>query len=145
MFSFACVFSLTLQVALPQSLGYSHLVGLVAIQANCRDEDRAVVTGTRNVLRSLGGVTGIALSTAVYNAVIKTELQRTVPSWLRTDVLDGAWEIGEVGTEAYQSDILDARMKGFRAVFIIQVPLMALCLLASLLVADIVLKDDVEN
>jgi MFS family permease len=120
-------------------------VGLVALQANSKDEDRAVATGTRNVLRSLGGVVGIAVSTAAYFAVLGAALRQTVPSSLRERVLDGTWRIGEKGTEEFQSDILDARMHGFRIVFIIAVPLMALCLLASLFVADLVLKGDAKK
>lgn len=119
--------------------------GLVALQANSKDEDRAIVTGSRNVLRSLGGVAGIAVSTAISYAVTDTALQRSVPSSLRESVLNGTWNLGDVGTEAFQSDILEARMKGYRAVFIMQVPLMALCLLVSLFVADMALKDDAER
>lgn len=117
-------------------------LGLVALQANSRDEDRAVVTGTRNVLRSLGGVVGVAVSTAAQYAVTDNALQRTVPDSLRARVMDGTWRINEEGTEAYESDILDARMKGFQIVFIILVPLMGLCLLASLFIADLELKGD---
>lgn len=119
--------------------------GLVALQANSTDEDRAVATGTRNVFRSLGGVVGIAVSTATYYAVLSNALGEAVPDWVRDAVLDGTWRIGDPGTSEYESDILDARMEGFRAVFIMSVPLMALCLIASLLVADIILKGDNDN
>ncbi|KAJ4108658.1 hypothetical protein NW768_012190 [Fusarium equiseti] len=69
-------------------------------------------------------------------------LRNAVPDWVRDDVLDGTWRIGHSGTSEYERDILNARMKGFQAVFIMSVPLMAVCLTASLLVADIVLKGD---
>jgi hypothetical protein len=120
-------------------------VGLVALQANSRDEDRAVVTGTRNVLRSLGGVVGVAVSTAAQYAVSDNALRGTVPDSLRARVMDGTWHIGEIGTEDYESDIIDARMKGFQTVFIILVPLMGLCLLASLFIADLELKGDAKK
>ncbi|KAI6773901.1 hypothetical protein HG531_000750 [Fusarium graminearum] len=126
-------------------VGWVHQPGLVALQANSTDEDRAVATGTRNVFRSLGGVVGIAVSTATYYAVLSKALGEAVPDWVRDAVLDGTWRIGDPGTSEYESDILDARMEGFRAVFIMSVPLMALCLIASLLVADIILKDDNDN
>lgn len=118
--------------------------GLVALQANAANEDRAVATGTRNVFRSLGGVVGIAVSTAVYYAVLQNALQQNndIPEWLRDRVLDGTWSTNDPATKDYESAILSARMQGFRVIFIITVPLMALCLGASFLVDDIVLKGD---
>ncbi|KAM0358869.1 hypothetical protein HYE67_011220 [Fusarium culmorum] len=76
-------------------IGWVHQPGLVALQANSADEDRAVATGTRNVFRSLGGVVGIAVSTAVHYAVLDKALQtdNTIPEWLRGSVLDGAWSV----------------------------------------------------
>ncbi|RGP70081.1 hypothetical protein FSPOR_4193 [Fusarium sporotrichioides] len=126
-------------------IGWVHQPGLVALQANSADEDRAVATGTRNVFRSLGGVVGIAVSTAVYYAVLDKALRTndTIPDWLRDSVLDGTWSIEDPGPEQFVSAILNARMQGFRVIFIITVPLMALCLGASFLVDDIILKGDV--
>ena len=112
------------------------------MQANSTDQDRAVATGTRNVFRSLGGVVGIAVSTATYYAVMSKSLGKSVPDWVRHNVLDGTWRIGDSDTSEYEWVILDARMKGFRAVFIMSVPLMAVCLTDSLLVADVILKGD---
>jgi hypothetical protein len=119
-----------------------YTAGLVALQANSTDQDRAVATGTRNVFRSLGGVVGIAVSTATSYAVMSKALGKAVPDWVRDDVLDGSWRISKSGTNEYDRDILNARMQGFRAVFIMSVPLMAVCLIVSLLVADIILKGD---
>lgn len=119
--------------------------GLVALQANSKDEDRAVATGTRNVLRSLGGVVGVAVSTAAQYAASDKAMQGKVPDSLRARVLDGTWRVGEKGTERFENDIMDARMEGYRVVFIMLVPLMGLCLLASFFVADVVLKGDVKK
>lgn len=118
--------------------------GLVALQANSADEDRAVATGTRNVFRSLGGVVGIAVSTAVYYAVLENNLRQNnnIPDWLRDSVLDGTWPVNDPSITEYKSAILNARMQGFRVIFIMTVPLMALCLGASFLVDDIILKGD---
>lgn len=118
--------------------------GLVALQANSADEDRAVATGTRNVFRSLGGVVGIAVSTAAYYATLNKALSKSsvLPEWLRKCVLDDTWAIGDSNTAEFESAIINARMQGFRVIFITTIPLMALCLLASLLIDDIVLKGD---
>jgi len=117
----------------------------VALQANCKDEDRAVVTGTRNVLRSLGGVAGVAVSTAAYHSVMASALADSVPEALRKSVLDGAWRPGDAGSEHYESGILGARMEGFRTVFIMQIPLMVICFLGSWFVADLVLQGDAKK
>ncbi|RFN46174.1 hypothetical protein FIE12Z_9592 [Fusarium flagelliforme] len=128
-------------------LGWVHQPGLVALQANSANEDRAVATGTRNVFRSLGGVVGIAVSTAVYYAVLQNALQQndTIPEWVRVGVLDGTWSANDPSTKDYEGAILNARMQGFRVIFIITVPLLALCLGASFLVNDIILKGDIAQ
>ncbi|KAL5584460.1 hypothetical protein FOVSG1_013849 [Fusarium oxysporum f. sp. vasinfectum] len=125
-------------------IGWVHQPGLVALQANSADEDRAVATGTRNVFRSLGGVVGIAVSTPAYYATLSKALSQTseVPEWLRDRVLDGTWAVGDPNTPEFESAIIDARMQGFRVIFITTIPLMALCLLASFFVDDILLKGD---
>ncbi|CAJ2514202.1 Uu.00g023210.m01.CDS01 [Anthostomella pinea] len=125
-------------------VGWVHQPGLVAQQANSRDQDRAVVTSTRNVLRSLGGVLGVAVSTAAYYAVLDRNLRGKVPDSLRTQVLSGTWRLGDRTTEVYQPAILDARMNGFKFVFAISVPLMALCLLAVFFVDDLELQGDAK-
>ncbi|KAF5609437.1 major facilitator superfamily transporter [Fusarium subglutinans] len=125
-------------------IGWVHQPGLVALQANSADEDRAVATGTRNVFRSLGGVVGTAVSTAAYYATLNKALSQAsaVPKWLHDRVLDGTWVVGDPKTAKFEGAIIDARMQGFRVIFITTIPLMALCLLSSFLVDDIVLKGD---
>lgn len=100
------------------------------------------MTGTRNVLRSLGGVAGVAVSTAAYHSVMASALGKTVPEPLRKSVLDGTWHPGDEGSDQWESDILGARMEGFRVVFIMQIPLMVVCLIGCLFIADVVLRGD---
>ncbi|KAI0814557.1 MFS general substrate transporter [Xylaria sp. FL0064] len=126
-------------------VGWVHQPGLVALQANSREQDRAVATGTRNVLRSLGGVVGIAISSAAQYAVMGEALRRTVPGWLCKRVLQGAWRAGDQDTMSYEPYIQHARLEGFRVIFTIQVPLIALCFLTSFLVADVRLKGDAKS
>ena len=87
-----------------------------------------MATSTRNLMRMLGAVTGLAVSTAVQFAVTQSAL----PS-------DGSVLSSGAGT----SDALaDAKMKGVRAVFIIMVPLIALCGVSCFFVPNIVLEGD---
>lgn len=101
-----------------------------------------MATSTRNLLRSLGAVSGVAVSTAIQYAVIDADLRGRIPETVLRQVLDGSWSIGASGTEAYQPLTLDAKMKGYRVVFITLVPLMCVCLSGKFLVADIVLQGD---
>lgn len=116
----------------------------MAVQALSRPEDRAVATSTRNLLRCLGSVFGVAISTAVQNTATQGALRDTVPSDLLSEVPEGNWSISDSSAE-YRSQILDAKMKGFRVVFIILIPLMCLCFVGNFFVADTVLKSDVEK
>ncbi|KAF1839543.1 MFS general substrate transporter [Decorospora gaudefroyi] len=125
-------------------VGLVHQPGLVALQALSQPEDRAVATSTRNLLRSLGGVTGVAVSTALQYGVSKVAVSAQVPTELATAVMEGRWRPGGSTTAGQEANILDARMKGFQAVFAMLVPLMALCLLGSFFVSDEILNGD-EN
>lgn len=118
--------------------GYVHQPGLVAIQALSTPEDRAVATSTRNLLRSLGGVTGVAVSTAVQYAVTEAVIRAGGSDELADAVMGGSRHSRD-GNDAV---VLDTRMRGFQAVFALSVPLMALCLLGSFFVLDATLKGD---
>ncbi|KAI1811229.1 MFS general substrate transporter [Poronia punctata] len=126
-------------------VGWVHQPGLVALQANSREQDRAVVTGTRNVLRSLGGVVGVATSSAAQYAAMSGALSRKVPEWLGQRVLQGTLDAGDQAAMGYEAEIQKARLDGFRVIFALQVPLIGLCLLGSFFVADVVLKGDKEK
>jgi hypothetical protein len=103
-------------------------VALVALQAHCKPQDRAVATSTRNLMRMLGAVTGLAVSTAVQYAVTES-------------ALPGSGSAAIAGSE--KSDLLtEAKMKGIRAVFIIMVPLIALCGAGCVFIPNVVLLGD---
>jgi hypothetical protein len=118
------------------------LSGLVALQALSRPEDRAVATSTRNLLRSLGGVAGVAISTAVYYEVTLSNMKSGVPSQYVKMIMDGKWHLNDPETADYEDAILNARMKGFQVVFGMLVPLMAICLASSFWVTDKQLQGD---
>ncbi|KAH0522840.1 hypothetical protein TsFJ059_006627 [Trichoderma semiorbis] len=97
--------------------------GLVALQAHCPPKDRAVVTSTRNLFRMLGSVIGMTIATALQTAVTQSALPDNVPHSVLSQVTQG------VSPSAWDQDISNAKFKGFQAVFALEVPLMALCLL----------------
>ncbi|RYP02642.1 hypothetical protein DL764_005687 [Monosporascus ibericus] len=123
-------------------VGFVHQPGLVALQALSRSEDRAVATSTRNLLRSLGGVAGVAVSTAVLYAVTSSALRDALPPALFARVMDGSWQAGESASAAFETAILDARARGYRVVFVMMTPLIGLCLLGGFFVHDKILNGD---
>ncbi|KAJ5712888.1 uncharacterized protein N7483_010069 [Penicillium malachiteum] len=95
-----------------------------------------------DLLRSLGSVYGVAISTAVQNAAIESSLRSAIPSDLLSEVLEGSWSSSDTSTEKYHSQILDIKMKAFRVVLIIIVSIINLCFFANFFVADRMLKGD---
>lgn len=93
-------------------------------------------------MRMLGSVVGMALSTAVQNTVIKSALPADLPSSIREQVNSGSWERGQPGTGKWDHHILDAKMKGIRAVFILLVPSVGLCLLSCYFIPNRELPGD---
>jgi hypothetical protein len=75
-------------------------------------------------MRMLGAVTGLAVSTAVQFAVTQSALP------------------GDTNALETSDALADAKMKGVRAVFIIMVPLIALCGVGCFFVPNIVLEGD---
>ncbi|KAJ5618422.1 Major facilitator superfamily domain general substrate transporter [Penicillium herquei] len=118
--------------------------GLVAVQALARAEDRAVATSTRNLLRSLGSVFGIAISTAAQRAVIKSYLNIHHASTEISGDKQNHMATREIGSVEH-SLILDAKMAGFRVVFISLVPLICLCFIGNFWVNDVTLSDDKKD
>jgi hypothetical protein len=90
----------------------------------------------------LGSVIGMAVSTAVQFAVMKSTLPDTLPSALRMQVLNGSWQIGDPSSKPWESDILNAKMKGIHAVFAMLLPLMGMCLVGSIWIPNTILKED---
>ncbi|KAJ5732182.1 hypothetical protein N7493_003663, partial [Penicillium malachiteum] len=127
-------------------VGYTHqpVEGLVAVQALARAEDRAVATSTRNLLRSLGSVFGIAVSTAAQRAVIKSYINNHNASSNISGDKQNHMGTGDVSSLEH-SQILDAKMAGFRVVFISLVPLICLCFIGNFWVNDVTLSDDKKD
>jgi hypothetical protein len=92
----------------------------------------------------LGSVVGMALSTAIQFSVTRAAVPNDIPEGLRSSIIDGTWQRGDPGSDEWESDILDAKMKGIRAVFIMLVPLLGVCLLGCYFIPNKVLKGDQE-
>lgn len=116
-------------------------LGLVAVQALARTEDRAVATSTRKLLRSLGSVFGVAISTAVQRATMQSALRSGAHSATQSRISSDGRDLTHENSGIDPSQILDAKMAGFRMVFISLVPFISLCFVGNFLVQDVTLND----
>lgn len=106
---------------------------LVALQAHCTKAQRAVVISNRNFLRSTGGAVGLAISAVMLQTSLKNYLpagfKYLASSTYSTPSFDGV-------SAAQKNAVLDAYAKASRAVFIMNVPFIALCLVGCILIKD---------
>lgn len=102
---------------------------LVALQAHTPKLRRAVIISNRNLFRSAGGASGLAVSAAVLQARLRATLP---PSY--SYLASSTYALPE--SDKNVSAVLDAYMAGSHAVFILQVPLIGLCLLGTALIRD---------
>ncbi|KAI5825536.1 MFS general substrate transporter [Schizophyllum commune Tattone D] len=115
---------------------------LVAAQAAAPGKDRAVVTGTRNFFRTMGGAFGVAISNAILNNIISDELPAALPSDIRDSLLAG----GSIDLpSSLPSDVAEgvyaAFEHGLHMVYVYYIPLIAVCLIMSLFLKDFGLPD----
>ncbi|KAI9927401.1 hypothetical protein AWENTII_006206 [Aspergillus wentii] len=114
-------------------VGFTFQPTLVAMQSHCTKSQRAVVISDRNYFRCLGGACGLAVSAALLQATLRSNLPEgyqnlvhstySLPS--RSNVSDADW-----------ASILAAYAKASRAVFILQIPLIGAAFLACVFIRD---------
>jgi hypothetical protein len=89
----------------------------------------------------LGSVIGMTIATALQSAVTKSALPDNIPASVLSQVVKGAWQ---PGTAPWDKDIAYAKFKGFQAVFGLEIPFMALCLLGCFGIPSATLGGDNE-
>jgi MFS family permease len=106
---------------------------LVALQAQCPKEQRAVVTSNRNTLRSLGA----AVSIAVSGSLLSNTLRRSLPDELQYLAAD-SFAAPDLDTfdPQQRKQISQAYASASRAVFIWSFVLIAISLALTTLVKD---------
>lgn len=103
---------------------------LIALQALVPKGRRAVITSNRNFFRCAGGACGLAVSAAVLQGTLRAHLPLEL-----SYVAQSSYAIQSV-PEADLDVVLEAYMAASHAVFVLQVPLIGLCLLGCFLVRD---------
>ncbi|KPV78444.1 uncharacterized protein RHOBADRAFT_50911 [Rhodotorula graminis WP1] len=128
-------------VLLVQGLGIGATLQstLVLIQVSGPSEDRAVVTGARNFVRSLGGAIGLAVGNTLVNNLFVKNLPPSLPDSVR-EQLQREFVLPVDMSHDVKDQVLDAYMAGMRAVFIFFVPVVAICLLLCFFIKDLPLS-----
>ncbi|KXG54659.1 Major facilitator superfamily domain, general substrate transporter [Penicillium griseofulvum] len=114
-------------------IGFTFQPTLVALQAHCTKSQRAVVIANRNFFRCIGGSCGLAISAAILQATLRSNLP-TKFAYLA----ESSYSLpsrANLSTDEWAS-ILLSYSKASHAVFILQVPLIGVCFLACMFVRD---------
>lgn len=106
---------------------------LVALQAHCSKEHRAIVISNRNFIRSLGGAVGLAISAAA----LQNTLRKAMPVEYASLALS-SYDTPPIEALDHQDVllILKAYATASRTVFIMNVPFMVICLVGCLFIKD---------
>ncbi|KAH7239981.1 cytochrome P450 [Fusarium redolens] len=102
---------------------------LIALQAHSPKSRRAVIISNRNFYRCIGGACGLAVSAAVLQA----QLRATLPTEYKS-LASSTYVLPEPMRKV--PGVLDAYMSASHSVFILQVPLIGLCLLGTAFIRD---------
>ena len=121
----------TVLVLVGIGIGCAFQPTLVALQAHSPKSRRAVVISTRNFFRCSGGSFGLAASAAVLQAAMRASLPAEY-SYLANSTYSLPKGIQGPGLDG----VLNAYMAASRAVFILQVPILGLCLIGCFFVKD---------
>jgi MFS family permease len=114
-------------------IGFSMQPVMIALLANTRKEDRAVVTGLRNFLRTVGGAIGLAACTAIVNNAMRENLPAAATG---RNVLELLGMLDTL-TASDQQALKHAYMKGLRIIFYLACPLIGACLLSSVFMSEV--------
>ncbi|KAI0910310.1 major facilitator superfamily domain-containing protein [Ustulina deusta] len=126
-------------ITLGIGIGCTFQTTIIALQSHVMHPRRAVIISNRNFFRCAGGAAGLAISAAILQAVLKANLPTSYQN-----LANDAYAPPKV--EGPDSDaVLNAYMAASRAVFILQLPLVTVCLLGCLFLKDHGLKSPEEK
>ncbi|KAI2487958.1 Major facilitator superfamily transporter [Pyrenophora tritici-repentis] len=94
---------------------------LVGMYANGRGEDRAVTTGLRNFIRTIGGAFGLVVSGVILSNTLSRDLshQSFVSESLMQQLTSSTYDLAKYGlSQNQQEDVFDAYMLGLHYIFI---------------------------
>lgn len=95
---------------------------LVGLYANGRSEDRAVTTGLRNFIRTIGGAFGLVISGVILSNTLSRDLSRHrfVSETLMSQLTSSTYDLGQFGlTKEQQEVVFRVYMRGLHFIFIL--------------------------
>ncbi|OBR16402.1 Major facilitator superfamily transporter [Colletotrichum higginsianum IMI 349063] len=116
---------------------------LVGMYANSRSEDRAVTTGLRNFIRTIGGAFGLVVSGVILSNTLRRDLRGRdfVSDGVVAELTSSTYTLGDKGfSDEEQAVILEAYMRGLHYIFIYYVICSGLSLVLTLGVGNTSLK-----
>ncbi|KAM4054579.1 major facilitator superfamily protein [Hirsutella rhossiliensis] len=131
-----------------KQIGYSILIGigvgntlqpaLIATQAGVERRDMAVVTSFRNFVRNLGSTLGLAVSGAILNNILASDLSSLALDQASTKTLLGDPQrflttVSPEEAERIRSILIPAYRQGFRVIFLVGASLAVLAFFLALL------------
>lgn len=120
---------------------------MVAAQAQAKKSQRAVVIGTRNVIRSFGGAIGIAIGSLIVSNSLVREISKALRFPDNYANIPKIYLMGLKGliytkvnteglTQSQVNVIRDMYMTCIKNFFYLPIPLIALCLISTLFIKD---------
>jgi len=116
---------------------------LVGMYANSRSEDRAVTTGLRNFIRTIGGAFGLVISGVTLSNTLSTGLgsEEFASNSLIAELTSSTYALDALDlSEAQQNRVLDVYMLGLHYIFIFYTVCAGLSLMLTFWVGNTSLK-----
>ncbi|TEA22092.1 Efflux pump dotC [Colletotrichum sidae] len=130
-------------VVVGSGIGLTLQPTLVGMYANSRSEDRAVTTGLRNFIRTIGGAFGLVVSGVILSNTLRRDLggRGFVSDGVIAELTSSTYALGQKGfSEEEEALILRAYMKGLNYIFIYYVVCSGLSLVLTVGVGNTGLK-----
>ncbi|KAI9155117.1 Ankyrin repeat domain-containing protein 50 [Paramyrothecium foliicola] len=124
-------------------IGFTLQPTLVGMYANGRSEDRAVTTGLRNYIRTIGGAFGLVVSGVVLSNTLDAQLagHDKVTRDIVNQLTSSTYSLDSMGlTEEYKDLILEVYMQGLRYIFAFYTTCSGLSLVLTFWVGNTSLK-----
>ncbi|KXH62752.1 major facilitator superfamily transporter [Colletotrichum nymphaeae SA-01] len=130
-------------VVMGAGIGLTLQPTLVGMYANSRAEDRAVTTGLRNFIRTIGGAFGLVISGVILSNTLRRDLHGKdfVSDAMIAELTSSTYTLDQRGfSDAEKAVILEAYMKGLHYIFVYYVICSGLSLVLTLGVGNTGLK-----
>ncbi|KAJ7083146.1 MFS amino acid permease [Mycena belliarum] len=139
--------SIALQIIYPSIAGFG-LGGLflppyIGVQAAMPVKDMATTSTTFGLFRSLGATIGVAVGQAIWSGVVRKELSKINNLTLDLSgaaLADSIHAIRSIQPESVRQQVLHAYTKGVSTIWIVDTPIIGVCLIASLFLKKYTLK-----